>query len=129
LVEQLAVDSLGDFRSLWFNWCSAGINGYGRPLDLKGSPPNVAATALSCSFAVRDGRSQIAEVDEDLKHVAERDTSDFTGTLECGCVKAFTVVNKRTFVATPSRCETFCGISTSADADYLGTLASRSPCC
>jgi hypothetical protein len=72
--DAFALDSFSDFRSLWFVWCSAGIDGHGRPLDLKGSPLLRRDMCRLARLRLRGGRSQIAERDKGLKEVTENAT-------------------------------------------------------
>ena len=72
--DAFALDSFGDFRSLWFVCCSAGIDGHGRPLGLKGSPLHRRDLCHLARLRLPGGRSQIAERDEDLKEVTQNET-------------------------------------------------------
>jgi hypothetical protein len=67
--DTFALGSFGDFRAFWFVWCSAGIDGNGRPLDLEGSPLHRHDLPRPARLRLRGGRSQIAERDKDLKQV------------------------------------------------------------
>jgi len=55
--DTFALDSFGDFRSFWFVWCSAGIDGYGRPLDIKGSPLHLRDLRRPARLRLCGGRS------------------------------------------------------------------------
>jgi hypothetical protein len=54
--------------------CSAAIDGYGRPLDLEGSPLHRHCLRRLARLRLRRGRSQTAERDKDLKRVTENQT-------------------------------------------------------
>ena len=73
--DAFALDSFSDFRPLWLVWCSAGIDGHRRPLDLKGSPLHRRDVCRVARLRLRGGRSQIAAKDKDLKEVTENLTS------------------------------------------------------
>jgi hypothetical protein len=72
--DTFALDSFADFRSFRFVWCSAGIDGYGRPLDLKGIPLHRRDLRCPACLRLRGGRSQVAKRNKDLNQVTQNPT-------------------------------------------------------